>query len=89
MLPRHAVSVPGEERRPIGEVLRGFAVHPLEHDWTPLQAFVLVKCLDEAGEPAWVFRTSEELNLEELLGALTVQAEVLHRKLVDAWEDDG
>ena len=28
------------------------------------------------------------MNLEELLGALTVQVEVLRRKLAGAWEND-
>lgn len=49
---------------------------------------MLVKSLDETGETAWSFRTSEPLNLEELLGALTVQADVLRRKLVRSWEDE-
>ncbi len=51
--------------------------------------FVLVKSFDETGETAWSFRISEPLNLEELLGALTVQAEVLRRKLARMREDDG
>jgi hypothetical protein len=77
------------ERLPIEQVLPGFGLHPLEPSWTPLQAFVLVKCLDEDGEPAWSFRTSEQFNLEELLGALTVQTKVLESRLVHQWDDDG
>ncbi len=77
-----------EERRPIGDVLPAFALHPLEEGWTPLQAFVLIKSLDEAGDTSWWFRTSEQLNLEELLGALIVQVEMLKQKLVDQWDDD-
>jgi hypothetical protein len=80
--------VADDERAPIGEVLPGFTLHPLDDGWTPLQAFVLVKSLDEHGETAWSFRTSEQLNLEELLGALIVQVEVLRNKLTRAWEDD-
>jgi hypothetical protein len=76
-------------RLPIEQVLPGFELHPLEPAWTPLQAFVLVKCLDEEGETAWSFRTSEQLNLEELLGALRVQTKVLERRLVQQWDDDG
>lgn len=34
------------------------------------------------------FRTSEQLNLEELLGALIVQVEILKQELVDQWDDD-
>jgi len=49
---------------------------------------VLVKSLDETGDAAWSFRTSEPLNLEELLGALTVQTEVLRRRLVRLWDNE-
>lgn len=79
-----------DERRPIELVLPGQQLHPLGEGWTPLQTFALVKCLDEEGDVAWVFRTSEPFNLEELLGALTVQVEVLRRRLVRHWDvDDG
>lgn len=77
-----------DERQPIGQVLPDFKLHPLEPGWTPLQAFVLVKSLDEDGGTAWSFRTSEQFNLEELLGALVVQVETLKRKLTKFWEDE-
>jgi hypothetical protein len=76
-----------DPRVPIGSVLPGFELHPLEPAWTPLQAFVLVKSLDQDGDVAWAFRTSENMNLEELLGALTVQARLLSNQLVTSWED--
>ena len=76
------------ERRPIEDVLSGFTLHPLDAGWSPLQAFVLIKSLDAAGEASWSFRTSEQLNLEELLGALIVQVELLKQKLVNQWDDD-
>lgn len=75
-----------DDRQPIGQVLPDFKLHPLEPGWTPLQAFVLVKSLDEEGGTAWSFRTSEQFNLEELLGALVVQVETLKRKLTRSWE---
>jgi hypothetical protein len=75
------------ERRPIADVLPGFALHPLDDGWTPLQAWVLVKSLDNEGSTAWSFRTSEQINPEELLGALTVQVEVLRRRLADEWDE--
>ena len=62
-------------------------LHPLPPGSTPLQAFVLVKSLDQDGQSAWSFRTSEPMNLEELLGALVVQVNVLKRKLTDCWDD--
>ena len=77
-----------DERLPIGQVLPDFKLHPLEPGWTPLQAFVLVKSLDEEGGTAWSFRTSEQFNLEELLGALVVQVETLKRKLTKSWENE-
>ena len=76
-----------DERQPIAQVLPDFKLHPLEPGWTPLQAFVLVKSLDEHGGTAWSFRTSEQFNLEELLGALVLQVETLKRKLTKSWED--
>lgn len=77
-----------DERVPLEQVLPGAGVHPLEAGWTPLQAFVLIKALDEDGDPTWAFRTTEPMNLEELLGALSVQEEVLRRRLVRLWEEE-
>ena len=39
-----------EERRPVGEVLSGFGLDPLDPGWTPPRAFVLVKALDVTGD---------------------------------------
>jgi hypothetical protein len=77
-----------DERRPVGEVLPGFTLHPLDEGSIPLQAFALIKMIDEDGETGWAFRTSEAMNLEELLGALTVQVDLLRRKLSRLWEDE-
>lgn len=63
-------------------------VTSVDEGWTPLQAFVLIKALDDDGQTAWSFPTSEPMNLEELLGALTIQVDVLRRKLVRQWEDE-
>ncbi|MDP9418166.1 MAG: hypothetical protein M3P48_10140 [Actinomycetota bacterium] len=78
-----------DDRLPIESVLPGQRLHPLDEGWTALQTFALVKCLDDDGDVAWVFRTSEPFNLEELLGALTVQVEILKRALVRHWDEDG
>ena len=69
-------------------MLPGFALGSLADGWVPLQAFVLVKSFDERGEISWAFRTSDPFNLEELLGALTIQCDVLRNKLVRNWEDE-
>ena len=77
-----------DERLPIEQVLHGHHLHPLDEGWTPVSSFNLIKCRDEDGEDVWAFRTSESMNLEELLGALVVQTDILKRKLAWAWEDD-
>ena len=73
---------------PISRVLSGLSVHPLPDAWTALEAFILVKCLDEQGESTWSYRTTHRLNREELLGALTVHNDVLRRELAEEWVDD-
>jgi hypothetical protein len=75
-------------RIPVADVLRGLEVHPLEAGWTPVEAFVLIKCLDEGGDASWAFRTTNRLNRQELLGALIVQTDLLRKNLVDEWEDE-
>jgi hypothetical protein len=62
------------------------AIHPFEAGEVPLSAFVLVKVLDSDGSPSWSFRTTEPPNREELLGALTVQVDLLRKSLLDDWE---
>lgn len=75
-----------DERIALAEVLPGMGVHPLEEGWSPLEAFVLIKALDEDGNPSWCYRTTNALNREELLGALTVHTELIKKELVDEWE---
>lgn len=74
-------------RQPIAEVLAGLEVHPLEPGWTALEAFLLVKTLDEEGRTSWAYRTTNRLNREELLGALVVHVGLLRRELLDEWSD--
>lgn len=78
------------ERVPVEQALYGLSVHPLPQGWTPMAAIVLIKCIDEDGEPTWAFRTTDGLNEEELLGALTVRTDLLRRELLDSYtgEDD-
>jgi hypothetical protein len=44
--------------------------------------------LDADGDVGWSYRTTNRLNREELLGALTVQVDVLRKELRDEWDDD-
>lgn len=66
----------------------GMGLHPLPTGWTPVEALVLVKCLDEEGGSAWVYRTTSPPNKEELLGALLVHTDLLRRELADEWSDE-
>jgi hypothetical protein len=79
--------VADEGRRPIAEVLGPLELHPLDAGWTALEAFVLVKVLDEDGDPSWAYRTTHKLNREELLGALVVQVDILRRELAEEWSE--
>lgn len=73
-------------RVPLDSALPGLEVHPLQQDWTPVEAVLLVKCLDDEGAPTWAYRTTGRLNDEELLGVLTVQAELVKRRIAAQWE---
>jgi hypothetical protein len=39
-----------DESIAVEHVLPGMTLHPLPDGWTPVEAFVLVKCLDEDGD---------------------------------------
>lgn len=78
---------PGEQRVPVDQVLNGLEVHALESGETALEAFILLKVLDRDGDISWSYRTTNRLSREELLGALTVQVDVLRKSLRDEWDD--
>ncbi|MFP3463524.1 hypothetical protein R5O87_22020 [Arthrobacter globiformis] len=78
----------GEQRVPVEQVLNGLEVHALEPGETVLEAFILLKVLDRDGDVTWSYRTTNRLSREELLGALTVQVDVLRKSLRDEWDDD-
>ncbi len=82
--------IPGSDdvRVPIAEALNGLYVHPLEPGETAIEAFVLIKTIEADGNTSWAYRTTNRLNREELLGALTVQVAVLTKELRDEWDDD-
>lgn len=79
---------PGEKRVPVAEVLPGLEIHELEPGDTAIEAFVLIKAIDQAGDITWGYRTTNRLNREELLGALTVQVAILTKELRDEWDDE-
>ena len=74
---------------PIGQVLGdGFRVPELLPSWTALEGIVLVKCLDAEGHPSWAFRETEGMNVEEVIGVLTIQLDMLRERAVDAFRGD-
>ena len=77
-----------DERVPIEDVLSGVTIHPLDEDEVVVGAFVLIKVLDKDGDVGWSFRTSEPPNKEELLGALTVQVDLVRKSLLSDWDVD-
>ena len=60
----------------------------LPEKWSPIEAFVLVKCINDEGNASWVYRTTSDPNREELLGVLVVHTELLRREIVSEWEDE-
>ncbi|MGH9077671.1 MAG: hypothetical protein ACRDY0_09515 [Acidimicrobiales bacterium] len=84
--PGHAeAEPPADDRRPVGEVLADLAIDPLAEGASAVEAFVLIKVRYEDGEDSWCYRTTREPNREELLGALTVQIDLLRKELLDDW----
>jgi hypothetical protein len=75
-----------QERVPIGQVLDGLEIHPLDDGEKALEAFVLVKIEAADGEISWSYRTTRAPNREELLGALVIQVELLRRELLADWD---
>ena len=85
---RYGALVSTEERVPVEQVMTGMRLHPLPDGWTPVDALVLMKCLDETGRVTWLYRTTAVPNREELLGALMVHTDLLRKELVAEWDDE-
>lgn len=75
--------------RPIGDVLPGVEIIELADGYTPLEAVVLVKCLDADGHIAWVQRWSEGLHIVEVLGAATTMRALNERQAVEMYQPLG
>ena len=76
------------ERRDVAEVLPGLQVHPLPpgHRWSSV--LLLVKFQHERGHTGWARLSAGMSSEPELLGALSVQAELLRRELVEEWDPE-
>ena len=77
-------------RQPIGDVLSGLSIHPVEGGDRPVAAFVIIKTLDDEGVSNWVTRKTgwDEPSDEELLGVLTVQQELAVRDALGPWLEE-
>lgn len=56
---------------PASDLVTGIELVPLPDNYTPLEAVVLIKALDDEGNICWLTRYSKELHMIEALGALT------------------
>jgi hypothetical protein len=78
-----------EYGKPIGEVLgSNFQVPRLLDGWTALDGIVLVKCLNAEGRSSWAFRETQGLNEEEIIGALTVQLDLMRERTKAMYYDE-
>ncbi len=69
------------------EILEGLSFEGLPRGWRPIAATLLIKCLDEDGDPVWSFRTSEEhVSDEELLGVLNLRLFQLRSRLLEEYD---
>lgn len=71
----------------------GLELKPLDDDFIPLEAVVLLKCLAENGEPTIEIRSTDALNSWDRIGMLTVALDVTREQAASCWrphdpEDD-
>jgi hypothetical protein len=71
-----------------GRATRRGAGHGPAPCGTSRACLVLIKSLDQDGDPRWSFRTTARPNKEELLGALIVHTDLLRKELVSGWEEE-
>lgn len=75
------------DRVSLSELFPHATVTPLGEGEAVENAFLLLQCTDSEGERTWSYRTTGQFNLEELLGALTVQVELVRQELLRAWAE--
>lgn len=71
------------EPQPIGEVLAGIEIRTFSDEFTPMEAFVLVKGMGAKGHVSWGWRATDGMSAEELIGALVVQVELQRDSLIE------
>lgn len=67
-----------------------FGLHTQEmpQSWTPLDAVVVVRCLDEDGETALLLRTTDGLRCWDAVGMLTAGLDQQRRQVALMFEDE-
>jgi hypothetical protein len=73
-------------RRPVGEILRGLTIGELPDGWTPLEALIIVQCLDNNGTSQWAWRSTGDLSNRALIGALVVQLDIARQQAIEEFE---
>ncbi len=73
-------------KRPVGDIIRGLTIDELPEDWTPLEAIIIVQCLDKDGTSQWAWRSTGTLSSRELIGALVVQLDIARQQAVEEFE---
>lgn len=76
---------PEVARLSLGDFAGDLTIEPLDEGDRVAWAFVLMKTEAADGNVSWSFRTTAPPNLEELLGALQVQVDLLRRRLLEEW----
>lgn len=71
---------------PAAEVLRGIELAELTEGWTPIDAIVLIRCIDAEGNTGWLQRISAGVGTAEVVGALVCSADTLRKRYCDNWE---
>lgn len=68
----------------------GLEADALPDAWTPLEAFVVLKCLDDEGGVALVMRATKGLRLWDSVGMLTAALDVQREGMrADFVDDEG
>ncbi len=76
------------EEASLAAILGHLTIEPLDEREMPIAAFLLIKTkVNESAEESWVYRNTPGMNLEELLGSLLIQVELLKKTLVESWGD--
>lgn len=73
------------------DLLRGIELLELPSGYTPLEAVVLIKALDEDGDVQWLTRYSKDIHMMEALGALHAALTLATRDMVTVYtpEEEG